>query len=109
MADVIPLQPELLAYEVRVSLGGPLVLVGLEWRVRAKAWYLDVHTVAGEPLLIGRRVVADWPLNSRQLPTDYIPCLLVASRQGASEAPAGLTELGREVLLLALREEDLPP
>ena len=55
MAQVIPLYPERQAYRLALSLDGVSFVLDIEWRVRARAWYLGWYALDGTPLWVGRR------------------------------------------------------
>lgn len=48
--------------EVETVLGEVPVLLRLTWGVRAQAWTIDLLTPAGDPLLVGVRLVLGLPL-----------------------------------------------
>jgi hypothetical protein len=43
-----------------VTLAGAQHVVRFTWRPRLDAWYVDLHTVEGVPLVVGRRMSAGW-------------------------------------------------
>lgn len=52
--------PTLPASRQTVTLEGTQFRVRLTWRHRCRAWYLDLWTLAGTALALGRRLSPDW-------------------------------------------------
>lgn len=50
----IPLVGTPQRYRVRVTLDGVVLVLGLEYRRRAAAWYLSTSTAAGDPISVSR-------------------------------------------------------
>lgn len=46
-----------------MTLDGAQFRLRLTWRHRNQGWYLDLWTLAGTPLLLGRRLSAGWSPN----------------------------------------------
>lgn len=57
----LPLYPDpSYFYEVRIE--GASYRLDFNFRERTKSWTLDIHTGAGEPLLLGKRIVYNYPM-----------------------------------------------
>lgn len=52
--------PTLPAFRQTVTLEGTQFRARLTWRERCQAWYLDVWTLDGTALALGRRLSAGW-------------------------------------------------
>lgn len=52
--------PTLPASLQTVTLEGAQYQLRLTWRHRCQAWYLDLFTLAGVPLVLGRRLSPGW-------------------------------------------------
>ena len=55
--------PSLPASTQTVTLDAEQYRVRLTWRHRCQGWYLDLYTLAGVALLLGRRLSAQWSPN----------------------------------------------
>lgn len=107
MADIIPLSPELLRYETRMNVAGVELVFELQWRERVQAWYLSIREEDGTPVLLGRRIVAEWSPTLRRRTTQLPDGLFLVARQGDGLEPAGKTELGKDVLFYFLSEAEV--
>ena len=89
----IPLRADLSSQVCTLTLDGASYQLGLHYNPRASAWSLDLHTIAGEPLLLGLRLVPQWSLLDRGSDPRLPPGrLYLHDRTGLSEPPtqAGL-------------------
>jgi hypothetical protein len=87
-------------YTQRTILDGKEYLFTFDWQDRSERWYLSIHSINEEPLILGIKIVANWPL-LRKFPKDgRIPAgELVAVDFAESGEPPGLLELGTRVQL----------
>jgi len=76
-------------YTQRVNLDGQDFNLNFRWSTRAERWYLDLYDSAGEPLVLGMKLVCGWPV------TRYY--------HGRAGMPAG------DFWVLALAVDQTPP
>ena len=103
--QIAPLTPDLLAYRVRVTLGGAPLLLDLEWRERAGAWYVGAYTQALDPIAVGRRATPGVLFRGSEDGRLPAGAIYVARLDGGTRDPA-LGELGREVVIAHLTEAE---
>ena len=63
MPITIPLNAELPSYIQTVDLDGERWMMRISWRPRLFAWYCSIYTRNGEPVLLGRPILAGRQLN----------------------------------------------
>jgi len=107
MADIITLRPALLTYRNRVVLDNVVLFLAVQYRARTNDWFLSVLDAQEEPILEGIRVVTSYPLLSGVRDERLPPGQLIAIRQSENEDIPRAGELGDEVLLYYIREEDV--
>lgn len=94
MARQLTLQPQLLSYRALYVLDGAIVNIDLFYSERCGAWYASLYTQDGLPILLGRRVVAGWPINpgtrDARLPVGLFFCV----NTGEDESDPGVVGLG---------------
>lgn len=108
MPVTIPLRPDLLHYEMQVSLDETVYTLELQWSGREEAWYLNVRTEAGEPIYSGIKVVVDHPLGMRCRDVRFPPGMLVAHDTTGARQDPGIEDLGARVQLLYHEAAELP-
>lgn len=89
-------------YRLRVTLGGVVLVLGLEYRRRAAAWYLSTSTSDGDPISVSRLSpgAVVWPdLTDPRLPGG---ALVVTGPD-----PYRPEQLGTDVLVAYLEEAEL--
>lgn len=52
--------PDAASHMQSTTLGGTFYRVRQTWSERLGAWYVDLYTEAGAPLILGRRMSAGW-------------------------------------------------
>lgn len=102
MALEIPLDPELPAYEFTIDLDGRVYRLGFAWNARAGAWSMDLGTEAGEPLVMGLKVVANWPLLDRYADPRLPPGVLMSVDTSGDGIDPGRDDLGDRVRIVYL-------
>jgi hypothetical protein len=97
----IPVAEDTPLYSERITLDGRDFLFEFDWNDREGRWYLSIRSVSGSPLVLGIKIVANWPLLHRFTNPDLPPGNLFASDLSpeAGESP-GFLELGKRVRLL---------
>ena len=45
-----------------VTLAGARYIYRRTYRSRLRGWYVDIYTADGTPVILGRRMVGEWPL-----------------------------------------------
>ena len=100
MIVTIALAPGVPSYRQRTVLDGVEYVLELRWSQRERRWYLDMRDVNGHPLVIGMKLVANWPLLYRFRTVRGLPPgeLIVLSTRWPPRDP-GLDELGATVRL----------
>lgn len=81
-------------YTLRTRLDGREYNFRFAWNERETRWYMDVLTTAGEPLAVGIKLVANWPLLRFYQWDDRLPPgeLVVVDLAGDG-SPPGLYDL----------------
>jgi hypothetical protein len=104
MGRVINGFPELPSHTQTVVLGLSQFVVRFTFRERTGAWYLDLRTVDGQAIILGRRLSVDWlPLFG--LSSDLAPDGVLFVR-----GPDGYVreDLGEDLLLIFYPLSELP-
>jgi hypothetical protein len=98
---LIPVRPSIPSSRRRVLLDGREYVIRLRWSMREEVWYLDLLDVDGEPLLLGRPLVANRKLlgQFRQTVAGLPPGEIFAADPRPTPADPGLDELGDVVSL----------
>lgn len=93
-------------YSFSAELAGATYQLALRWNDREQAWFLDLSSEDGVEVLMGAKVVLNWPLLKRLVGTTRPlgELVAVATQPGASDPPQ-LTELGQSVILTFVPEE----
>lgn len=60
MPSILPGFPDQPQHSMTVVLDDRDVIARLTWRERPAAWYLDLLEIDETPIILGRRVVAQW-------------------------------------------------
>jgi hypothetical protein len=85
-----------------VTLEGVLITLRIRWNERATSWFMDVSDDAGEPILLSRRIMVDWPIlvgavcNDTRIP----PGTFWAQDTSGNSIDPLADDLGTRVLLL---------
>jgi len=110
MLRLPPVEPEETypVQEYMMTLGDVTVTLVYRYCERTDGWYLDVYDSAGDPLLTGKRLAADWPVTARYqidgLPEGWIALLDTA----AGDVELGEDDLGRRGEMVYLEPDDIP-
>lgn len=92
---VIPTIPEEPYYRQKTNLEGREFLLSFSYNQRIDRWYLSIYDEEETPLLLGLKLVANWPLlRHYRYDTRLPPGELMALTTDGSTAPPTLTELG---------------
>ncbi len=59
---LIPVSPTAPHFSQQTALDGTTYLLDFDWNEREGAWYFGISTAEGDPIAVGRRVCASWPL-----------------------------------------------
>lgn len=70
---IIPIQEGVPSWRQRTPLDGTDYLLDFFWNDRAKAWYLSVLTVDGDPIICGKKIVCSMPTFKRKRYDDRLP------------------------------------
>lgn len=102
-AFTIALAPGVPSYRQRTVLDGVEYVLELRWSMRERAWYLDLRDLNGRPLVLGIKLVANWPLLATFRTVEGLPRgeLVVVDTRTPPRDP-GLGELGADVQLVYL-------
>lgn len=97
----IPVATDTPLYTERVTLDGIEYLIKFDWNDRENRWYMGLFTVTGEPLAVGIKVLANWPLLRRFTGENMPPGVLIAADLSSQNGePPTYAELGTRVKLL---------
>jgi hypothetical protein len=104
--QTIPLFPDNPSYSMRVPLSGTDFILRLDYSGRQDCWYLDVSDANAAPIVLGMKIICDWPIMRKcRLPTRPVGQLIFTdlTSQGQSTGVPGLApkfaDLGRRVAL----------
>lgn len=100
MPITVPLTSRRPSYTQSVDLDGERWLMKISWRPRLHAWYVNLYNRNGEPVMLGRPILAGRQLNFSVL--DGPPGVLIAVGQDP-----GRTNLGEACRLLYYSEDEL--
>lgn len=87
------------SFTMTVELEGSLYRLTYSWMGRTASWYLDVATLAEDPILSGVRLVLNWPLWGR-LRDDRLPPGHLFALSMADDSEPGQDDLGSRVRLV---------
>ncbi len=96
-------------YDYDVELGGVLYRLELIWRDRTESWYVNLYDSDDEPLILGQRLVVDYPLMASH--TGRVPSggMLILVDTSGDSTEADYEALGRRCELLWLDVDDWEP
>lgn len=78
MPKILPTNPDLSAHSQTVELDGEPYQIRFYWRGRQRSWYMDLRTVDGDAIALGRRLSAQSaPLYGQDFPQGPPGLLLV--------------------------------
>jgi len=104
MADVIASFPESFQTDQTVELGDVQYRITLTWRVRNRAWYVDIRLLDGTDVALGRRLSPSFgPLFMMLPPNAPEGILYVTGRD-----PYRMDDLGESVRLDYYGPDELP-
>jgi hypothetical protein len=92
---LIPTSPGVPYYRQKTKLDGRDFILGFSYNQRIERWYLSIYDEEGAPLLVGLKLMANWPLlrhyraDMRLPPGEFMAVDLTGSN-----APPTLDELG---------------
>ncbi len=107
MSVLIPLRDDLEHFSEQVELDGRTFTLEFRWNAREEAWYLSVADADENSLATGVKLVVGWPLLTRYASADMPPGQLMADDTSGRDQEAGLTDLGRRVLLFYFNAEEV--
>jgi hypothetical protein len=96
---VMPTAPANNAYTFRVSLEGVNYGFRFYWNTREGAWYFDLNDDAGEAIVSGQKLTADWPWLQNVVDRRAPPGDLVALDTTGGGEPER-ADLGQRIALL---------
>lgn len=103
----IPLPNSVPLFELQIELDGVTYSLELRWNARAGAWFAHLRDAEGGVLVMGRRVVVDFPLFSRTQKAGAPPGQLVAVDTSGKQQDPVLDDLGARVRLIYVTEAEL--
>lgn len=87
------------------ELQGETYSLRLRWNEREAAWHLDLHTLDGEPIASGVRLVTSFPLLRRNLHPSRPPGDLYVLDNKGLDAELTLQEFGTRFTLVYVEAE----
>lgn len=109
MPVTIPLRTDAVYhYDLQVVLDGAVFTLELRWNTRDEAWYMDLRTEAGDPILTSVKVVVDWPLAGRCVDARRPAGALFAIDTSSERRDPGKDDLGSRVILVYFESAELP-
>ena len=95
-------------YTVDVDLDGVTFRLQFKFNDRDSAWYMSIFSTADVELRTGIKVVSDWTLLRLWQEIQLRPAgEMIATTQGDIARPALVDELGAEVVLTYLDEDEI--
>jgi len=93
---LIPTTPEVPFQTSRITLEGREYNLDLRWNQREERWYLSIFDEGNAALLLGRKLIANWPLLRyyRDYGTGLPQGELMAMDLTGDGSPPGLKDLG---------------
>ncbi len=86
-------------YTLRCDLGAAEFAFDFKWNARDGAWFFDLATAEGVPVMTGAKVVLGWPMLRQCVELTRPLGELIAVDTANSGVEAGLLDLGDRVLL----------
>ena len=90
---IIPTRSDLAAYSFQITLDGDIFIFAFRWNTEGEYWTFDILDFASNPLIVGVKVVINYPLIHR-----YASDLLPKGEILAVDGSAKLERIGREDL-----------
>jgi len=97
---IVPTSTEIAHYTQRTVLDGTSFQLEFIFNEREGSWYLSILSEEGDDLIMGIKIVADWPLLRRQQREDTPPGELIALDTTGEGLDPGFADLGGRVILL---------
>lgn len=94
----LPIDSNLLDYEVVIDLDGVDYIFRITWRERLQSWYMSIFDVDRNPLLEGKRIATNSILN--RAVKDIIQGTMTAITLDANDDDPGVTDLGNRVVIM---------
>lgn len=91
--------PTFPSYTQRTTLDGREYVLGFDWNARDLSWYFSISDEDGAPILVGRKIVLDYPLLDRLVDDRAPPGAIVALDLSGRNEPPQLDDLGTRVIL----------
>ena len=97
-ALLVPTTPGVPFYTQKTRLDGIDYILGFRYSQREDRWYLSIYDSEEKPILLGLKLVANWPLlHAYRFNPLVPPGELMASSLGPDDSPPGLNELGEKL------------
>jgi len=91
----IPTTPGVPFYTQKTRLDGIDYILGFRHSQREDRWYLSIYDSEQNPILLGLKIVANWPLlQAYRFNTLVPPGEIMAQDLTTDESPPGLNEMG---------------
>lgn len=104
----VPVKRDASSWTQRMTLDGISYILDFAWNGRDGAWYLGLLDAAGNPLMLGRKIVSNRPLLKRLRFTPGLPAgELFANDPTATVDYPGYNDLGKTVKLLYFERSEL--
>lgn len=107
MSIVIPVVPDDPNFDVRVVLGARTYRLRFDWMERLQRWSFSVYDQDDAPLLLGVKLLSNWPILARYRYDKRLPPGEIVAVNLESGDPAGLGDLGVKVELRFWTYEEL--
>ena len=107
MALIIPCQPGVPHYDMQVVLDDATFTLEFQWNVREASWYMHIRDEDSTPLIMGTKVVINFPLAARSVNPKRPAGRFVAQDTTEKQENPGLFDLGERVQLLYYAASEL--
>jgi hypothetical protein len=95
----LPLRSGADHFQFGIRIEGTNYEFEFRWNYREEAWYFDLRLEDGTEIVLGVKVVVDWPLGRRSMHPKRLPGALIAVDTAGLQKDPGLNDLGSRVQL----------
>lgn len=93
----IPTTPGVPFYKQKTRLDGVDYVLGIRYSQREDRWYLSIYDSGESPILLGLKLVLNWPLlQAYRYDTRIPPGELMATGLTTDDSPPGLDEMAED-------------
>lgn len=103
---IIPTRNDLAAYTFQITLDGEIFIFAIRWNTEYEYWTFDILDFASNPLIVGVKMIINYPLIRRYV-SDVLPKGEIVAVDGSSKLERiGRTDLGDVVQLIYVTQAE---